>query len=409
MGVLDHKTLNKIRKGIAQGLKYERELQEKREQKLWRHVSEPSQLESMLNSLSKTELDKIRKNLELKGISGLNKGDLIKELVIAIPNHLPKILSRFDKERYVLLKDIVKSSGKLPLPRNITVNKVESLMTWGVIFPIQLDGRRGLAVPSEIIEQFHVLEGQEFQKLYDRNTEWIHLTQGLLYYNGIMSPRVVVNQVSDILNKEIDFLEFLQVFIFASDYYRQTYKSGFGLVDRRVFDQREIFVEIENRPSINYFPFTKQKLLKAGKPGYVEKTREMNSLMLFLQEYYELTIEEREDLAEQLNIMIFNDGSLNQAVKYFEQRFEFPDLEFVHGLAHHLTELFNHSRRWILKGHTPREISQGSQSKSASPAVLANPQPSSNVVDFNSRKAIGRNDPCPCGSGKKYKKCCGNS
>jgi uncharacterized protein YecA (UPF0149 family) len=22
---------------------------------------------------------------------------------------------------------------------------------------------------------------------------------------------------------------------------------------------------------------------------------------------------------------------------------------------------------------------------------------------------IGRNDPCPCGSGKKYKKCCGAS
>ncbi|MBR2938604.1 MAG: SEC-C domain-containing protein [Kiritimatiellae bacterium] len=21
--------------------------------------------------------------------------------------------------------------------------------------------------------------------------------------------------------------------------------------------------------------------------------------------------------------------------------------------------------------------------------------------------AVGRNDPCPCGSGKKYKKCCG--
>lgn len=23
------------------------------------------------------------------------------------------------------------------------------------------------------------------------------------------------------------------------------------------------------------------------------------------------------------------------------------------------------------------------------------------------REGIGRNDPCPCGSGKKYKKCCG--
>jgi hypothetical protein len=24
----------------------------------------------------------------------------------------------------------------------------------------------------------------------------------------------------------------------------------------------------------------------------------------------------------------------------------------------------------------------------------------------HARKKIGRNDPCPCGSGKKYKKCC---
>jgi uncharacterized protein YecA (UPF0149 family) len=33
-------------------------------------------------------------------------------------------------------------------------------------------------------------------------------------------------------------------------------------------------------------------------------------------------------------------------------------------------------------------------------------------IDFNQmvkkRKKIGRNDPCPCGSGKKYKKCCRN-
>ncbi|MBU5428438.1 SEC-C domain-containing protein [Tissierella pigra] len=25
---------------------------------------------------------------------------------------------------------------------------------------------------------------------------------------------------------------------------------------------------------------------------------------------------------------------------------------------------------------------------------------------MNTRQKIGRNDPCPCGSGKKYKKCC---
>jgi preprotein translocase subunit SecA len=28
-------------------------------------------------------------------------------------------------------------------------------------------------------------------------------------------------------------------------------------------------------------------------------------------------------------------------------------------------------------------------------------------VTATARPAVGRNDPCPCGSGKKFKKCCG--
>lgn len=33
-------------------------------------------------------------------------------------------------------------------------------------------------------------------------------------------------------------------------------------------------------------------------------------------------------------------------------------------------------------------------------------QPSGNVTVENETAKIGRNEPCPCGSGKKYKKCC---
>ncbi|MCL2105369.1 MAG: SEC-C metal-binding domain-containing protein, partial [Kiritimatiellaeota bacterium] len=35
------------------------------------------------------------------------------------------------------------------------------------------------------------------------------------------------------------------------------------------------------------------------------------------------------------------------------------------------------------------------------PQQVSRAQPSATV------KNVGRNDPCPCGSGKKYKKCCG--
>ena len=35
-------------------------------------------------------------------------------------------------------------------------------------------------------------------------------------------------------------------------------------------------------------------------------------------------------------------------------------------------------------------------------------QPKKSVTVRKSQK-VGRNDPCPCGSGKKYKKCCGQN
>jgi hypothetical protein len=41
-------------------------------------------------------------------------------------------------------------------------------------------------------------------------------------------------------------------------------------------------------------------------------------------------------------------------------------------------------------------------------AAKARRRPRSNRLPFKNAKAkVGRNDPCPCGSGKKYKKCCG--
>ena len=55
-------------------------------------------------------------------------------------------------------------------------------------------------------------------------------------------------------------------------------------------------------------------------------------------------------------------------------------------------DLFNHTRLWSHRGHTPAEIKDMSDST---------------PTQASSTKAAGRNDLCPCGSGKKYKNCCG--
>lgn len=39
----------------------------------------------------------------------------------------------------------------------------------------------------------------------------------------------------------------------------------------------------------------------------------------------------------------------------------------------------------------------------------APPIPDAPVEQAKAGQTTGRNDPCPCGSGKKYKKCCGKT
>lgn len=62
-------------------------------------------------------------------------------------------------------------------------------------------------------------------------------------------------------------------------------------------------------------------------------------------------------------------------------------------LAKQMDVFERYIRKWDLAGHTQAELEP--QRKKA------------DVVDFGTRKKIYPNDPCPCGSGKKYKHCCG--
>lgn len=87
-----------------------------------------------------------------------------------------------------------------------------------------------------------------------------------------------------------------------------------------------------------------------------------------------------------------------------------------------LTNIRNQTRTWEYFGHTAEELGHGRRvqpqhqmPKSAVDEMLHDPKlmqrmadagvSAGEVMDFLPK--VGRNDPCPCGSGKKFKKCCG--
>ena len=82
-----------------------------------------------------------------------------------------------------------------------------------------------------------------------------------------------------------------------------------------------------------------------------------------------------------------------------------------------LEQMFADMPQQLSGGELPEELlavlQARMQAKQAEEAITVNGNPEQNVPEIHLQPAvrtspkIGANDPCPCGSGKKYKKCCG--
>ncbi|MDO4806704.1 MAG: SEC-C metal-binding domain-containing protein [Coriobacteriales bacterium] len=97
----------------------------------------------------------------------------------------------------------------------------------------------------------------------------------------------------------------------------------------------------------------------------------------------------------------FVKGSVDAFFQTLEKRGFVPDESQVQPLLTLWQNMCNGLPIWPNNGWSPNEVASQRQSGRGlgSRPVFYNPD--------GSTKKVGRNDPCPCGSGKKYKRCCG--
>lgn len=113
------------------------------------------------------------------------------------------------------------------------------------------------------------------------------------------------------------------------------------------------------------------------------------------------------DLIDELELLCSMDESI-QDIMYVFEHFDiiFESRKQFVRLISLIMNVKNNTRIWANRGHTPIELSR----------LLGRPivENMGNIISlYNYKlnnpvrsKKIGRNEPCPCGSGKKYKKCC---
>lgn len=378
---------------------------EQHESKIWKSIDEvPSHLSNLLHKLTKQQLDKIRRNLELKGISSLKKTDLVNELVKLIPTKLEATLHTFDHERLNLVKKIVEDG--FIAANNFPLSKIESLLETGLIYPVNYNDQKVFTMPQEIIEGIEQLDHAKLEAIVERNNQWIRLMHGMLYYYGVIDSTSMFKKIKALANvHENDSQSLFTVIHRACEYYEYAHYNIDEFIDYRVTDPTKVKSEHSKRSNLDYFAFCKEELLTAGEPNVVPSTPEIKKLLSRLEAIQTLSTEQTVNITKQVIYMVNIDAQPAEIAAYLQDYIgKFPSIGFLQRVTNELVNVSHSTPMWSLKGHTHNQLTQR-QEKPLN--RMTDQQTHLNVAKIKTRKKIGRNEKCPCGSGKKYKKCCG--
>lgn len=155
-----------------------------------------------------------------------------------------------------------------------------------------------------------------------------------------------------------------------------------------------------------YIP-AKTKLLKYVDDLYFEENHAYKALKKYVgKHFYKGDALKTKELCEDIHDECEMSHSISNLLEPFNRAgIIFDEQEQVQEVMSLVTDLSNHTRLWENNGFTPNELFQQEQ-QALTPLSKAGSSHAMTGGTTPSKK-VGRNEPCPCGSGKKYKYCCG--
>ena len=231
--------------------------------------------------------------------------------------------------------------------------------------------------------------------------EYIRATTNLY---GIVSLEKVVEIYNQQNEKSIS-LEDLNRFIQIQGEYFE-YMEGCFVHEAVFVDDSFSRLKAEQANKPYYIP-SKKNLLKYADDSYVEGTKEYKELYTYIQENMVKDPEKADELTDDIQLTCALDFSLDAVMdKFIRRGISFKDESNIRELLPFIINLYNNTRMWENRGHTPNELSTKMGKPYPSPLQETGSPIGQSSLRNDARKKVGRNDPCPCGSGKKYKKCC---
>ena len=152
---------------------------------------------------------------------------------------------------------------------------------------------------------------------------------------------------------------------------------------------------LEARQGKEYCILSKEELLKYSNEYYIKKTKYYDDLEKYLIKHLKYQKEVEGIIADMSIECVMDTFDIQRTMSTLQMMgLTVKDMKDIQKLFALCVEFGNNTPKWVNKGWTSAELMK-KEMKVASTSTVA------------TSNKVGRNDPCPCGSGKKYKKCCG--
>lgn len=265
-------------------------------------------------------------------------------------------------------------------------------------------------VPEEVAVVYSKINTPEFQTLR-RQVNWMRDCFVMVSYLYVSAPaKTVYEMFRQRKGFDIGYDKFIELYHIIPE------KACIcELVDDQLILKsamiNNIYKDIERRQGGRkfYIPSV-DEVLDYSRNGYPTKSASYRKLGKFLMDEMKIS----EAVKDQVLFFIYKECSMDGRMSAIMENLNQKGIQFNDEQLEKFTKLImdanNNTRMLEFRGYTPNEISGAAWPFATGKPHTAMPNsfvPTAMPMQPASTRKIYPNDPCPCGSGKKYKKCCG--
>lgn len=343
---------------------------------------EPS-LSKALNLLSVDDLKKFYHRFGGQG--KLKKAGLIAYIEDFILDIFDAFMAQIHSKDYDLLMQLKDLNYLFPDTDKLML--YEKLIRIGFIHVSKVNHTYMIWVPKEI-KDLIVNSETDFAFIQEQKNLLKDFTLACINLYGALSKTTYFSILQSVLKPTEEQLNFFESYF--EDQFSEIYADLVeDVIIHEIFEgqitEKVTYLLNQDKP---YFMADANTFLKFSDEMYLEDTEERDDLLKEIQRKTHLTYDQADDLVFDIKELLEDNNMQAIFDMLHDHGYKFSNEKDLNHIMKLIYAYNNNCRIWENHGFTPNEIHNTSTRTS---------------------KKVGRNEPCPCGSGKKYKKCCGSN